>query len=315
MEIAVKISLALLITSLLSIGSAHAEEARKFSGGLAESMAGKRILLVSAHPDDEGLFAPLMAEVCRFNGATCHLVVAADAHSPGCIRTINLEDRNKCSAMRRMETAASAANLNASHEFYGWKDVLVPWNDAGVDRNITHWADAAGGRDKLVDRISQSLEQFKPDFVLGFDPRHGTTCHPNHRAIILLTLEALDKLPAKHRPQVWLESDFAVPTSAPADLAPIIEGYGVVPWPGDDTPTTWYDATFILPDGRKAWDYLVDAYRLNGTQFPEVASGKLTPNPPAKYQRIPFVRLADINPQQRGMCEKYTPEFSLLLKE
>lgn len=310
-----KCFLALLITPLLAFGAVHAEDARKFSGPLAESMAGKRILLVSAHPDDESLFAPLMAEACRFNGATCHLVVAADANSPGCLRTINLADRKKCSAMRRMETAASAANLNATHEFYGWNDVLAPWNDAGVDQNIKHWADAVGGRGKLVDRIRKSLGKFKPDFVLGFDPRHGTTCHPNHRATILLTLEAVDKLPINRRPQVWLESDFAVPTTAPPVLALIINGYGIVPWPGDDTATTWYDPTFVLPDGRRAWDYLVDAYRLNATQFPEVAVGKVTPNPPAEYQRVPFVRLSDINPKQRGMCEKYTPDFSLSWEE
>ena len=54
----------------VSIGSAYARDQQSFSGRLAEMMAGKRVLLVSAHPDDESLFAPLLAEVCRFNGAT-----------------------------------------------------------------------------------------------------------------------------------------------------------------------------------------------------------------------------------------------------
>lgn len=56
-------------------------------------------------------------------------------------------------------------------------------------------------------------------------------------------------------------------------------------------------------------DY-VDALRLNSTQFPEVATGKVTPNPPANQRRIPFVRLSDINPTVRGMCEPYVPEFT-----
>jgi LmbE family N-acetylglucosaminyl deacetylase len=38
-----------------------------------------------------------------------------------------------------------------------------------------------GGRNKLVKRISETLDKFKPDYLLGFDPRHGTSCHPNHR--------------------------------------------------------------------------------------------------------------------------------------
>ena len=308
-----KRTLALALSLLFLHSHVHAEEQQKYSGPLAEKMAGKRVLLVSAHPDDEGLFAPLLAEVCRFNGATCHLVVAADAESPGCIMSLGLRDLEKCSAMRRIETAASAANLNATHEFYGWRDVLAPWNDAGLDRNIREWAADAGGRDKLIERIAQTLQEFKPDFLLGFDPRHGTSCHPNHRAIVLLTLDAVKQLPSTQRPEIWLESDFAVPTKAPPDLAPIIDGFGVVRWPNDKTPTTWHDGNFKLPNGRTTWDYLVDAMRLNSTQFPEIATGKQTPSPPAQYRQIPFVQLNQINPEQRGMCEAYTPDFSLSL--
>jgi LmbE family N-acetylglucosaminyl deacetylase len=308
-EIAMKRILVLAL-SLILPSLTCAQEAAKFSGPLAEMMAGKRVLLVSAHPDDEGLFAPLLAEVCRFNGATCHMVVAADAKSPGCIVPLKMHDLEKCSSMRRQEVAASAANLNASHEFYGWRDVLSPWNDAGLDRNIHEWAQDMGGRNKLVKRISETLEKFKPDYLLGFDPRHGTSCHPNHRAIVLLAIEAVKQLPTEERPDVWLESDFAVPTTAPPGLAPIIDGFGIVRWPNDNVATTWYDSNFKLPNGRTTWDYLVDVLRLNSTQFPDVATGKVTPSPTPEHRRVPFVKLADINPTQRGMCESFTPEFT-----
>jgi len=302
--------LTLSLSMLVVSGLAEAQIKPRLSGPLAEAMAGKRVLLVSAHPDDEGLFAPLMAEICRFNGAICHMVVAADASSPGCIIPLDLHDLQRCSEMRRYETAASAANLNATYEFYGWRDLLVPWNDAGLDRNINEWARDAGDRNKLVQRIARTLAEFKPDFLLGFDPRHGTSCHPNHRAVVLLALEARMQLPPDQRPEVWLESDFAVPTTAPPELAPIIDGFGVVRWPGDEVATTWYDGNFVLPNGRTTWDYYVDVLRLNSTQFPEVATGQLTPNPAREHRRIPFVRLADINPTERGMCEPFTPEFS-----
>jgi LmbE family N-acetylglucosaminyl deacetylase len=303
-------SIAAAFWLVLLAGSSHAQGNPVSSGPLAEAMAGKRVMLISAHPDDESLFAPLMAEVCRFKGARCHLVVAAEANSPGCIIPLQLDDPAACTAMRRQETAASAANLNATHEFYGWRDLRTPWNDVGLDRNINEWAEDAGGRDKLVQRISRTLAEFKPDFLLGFDPRHGTTCHPGHRATILLALEAVDELPRARRPEVWLVSDFAVPTMAPPDLAPIIEGFGVVRWPEDKVAVTWYDANVVLPNKRRTWDYLVDALRLNSTQFPDVASGQLTPNPPAEHRRIPFVALADIDPRQRGLCERFTPAFS-----
>lgn len=279
------------------------------SGPLAPRMAGKRILHIAAHPDDEGVFAPLMAEACRFGGATCHLVVAAEAGTMGCLPSIGLADAEKCAAMRRLETAASAANLNATHEFYGWRDLFYRWNDSGLDRNIEQWARDAGGHDRLLSRIRDSLESFRPDFVLAFDPRHGTTCNPNHRAIALLTIEVLETMPADRRPEVWFASDFAVPTTAPPGIAEITDGYGVAPWPGDTAPVTWHDANAPLPDGRSGWDYLVDTMRLNATQFPEVATGKLTPAPEPEHRRIPFVRLEDVDPRSRGMCEQYTPNF------
>jgi len=65
-----------LLLAVLSSSLAYAGEiaAPKLSGPLADAMAAKRVLLVSAHPDDESLFAPLLAEVCRFRVASRDVV-------------------------------------------------------------------------------------------------------------------------------------------------------------------------------------------------------------------------------------------------
>lgn len=299
---------ACLLTAILAAVTAHATDAPGVasSGPLGQALAGKRILHVGAHPDDEGVFAPMMAEACRFNGATCHLVVATEADSWGCFITIRLKDRAKCSTMRRLETAAAAANLNATHEFYGWREGVYNWSDAGVRSNLAGLARELGSHAGLVARFRRTLDEFRPDIVLGFDPRHGTTCHPNHRAILRLALEAIEGLPVERKPQVWFESDYLVP-GAPPEIASITDGYGIVRWPGDATPVTWYDANLALPDGRTAYDYLVDGLRLHGTQFPEVATGKLTPAPKPEHRRIPMVRLQDIDPHAQGFCEGVVP--------
>lgn len=285
------------------------------SGPLGELLAGKRILHVAAHPDDETPFAPMLAEACRFNGATCHLVVATNADSWGCLLSMGLQDRAACTAMRRMEMAASARNLNASHEFYEWREGIYDFTDAGVQANLAGLAREAGGHAALIARLRETLDAFQPDVVLAFDPRHGTTCHPNHRAVVTLLLEAIDTLPVPRRPQVWLDSD-VVPPAAPEELKSIVDGYGIVRWPGDEaTPVTWYDANVALPDGRTGYDYLVDALRLNATQFPEVATGKLTPAPPPQYRRVPMLRLQDIDPAQRGLCVDRVPQYLQTLQQ
>lgn len=278
------------------------------SESLSEQLAGKRILHVGAHQDDEGIFAPMMAEACRFNDATCHMIVALDEDNWGCLITIGLEDRAECARIRRLEGAASAANLNATHEFYGWPGGFYNWNDAGVRSNLQGLAREVGSHAALVARFRKTLDEVRPDVVLAFDPRHGTTCHPNHRAVVALLLEAIEGLPSDRKPQVWLGSDYAVP-GAPPDIAAITDNFGIVRWPDDPTPVHWYDATVTLRDGRTAYDYLVDVLRLNGSQFPDVATGKVTPAPAPEYRRVPLIRLQDIDPKQLGLCEDRAPPF------
>lgn len=271
-------------------------------------LVGKRVLHVGAHPDDESLFAPMMAEACRFEGATCHLVVAQEADSWGCLLTIGMKDRFECSRIRRIEAAASAANLNASLEFYGWREGMYNWTDAGVESNIDGLSREAGGRAVLVARFRRTFDAFRPEVVLAFDPRHGTTCHPNHRAVVTLMLEAIAQLPPDRQPEVWFDSDYAVP-GAPPEIAAITDNFGIVRWPDDPTPVYWYDATVSLPDGRTGYDYLVDALRLNATQFNAIATGRVTPAPPPQQRRVPMVRLADIDPKQAGLCEGRAPSL------
>jgi len=43
---------------------------------LVEALAGKRVLWVGAHPDDESTVAPLLGEACRERGARCSFLVA-----------------------------------------------------------------------------------------------------------------------------------------------------------------------------------------------------------------------------------------------
>lgn len=298
----------LLLTLVLSAASLAARAGVPATTAIEPGLVldGKRILHVGAHPDDEWIFAPMMAEACRFNGATCHLVVAQDAESWGCLMTIGLKDRYRCSQIRRYETAASAANLNASHEFYGWREGIYNWNDAGVRSNLAALAAEADGHANLVARFRRTLDEFRPDVVLAFDPRHGTTCHPNHRAVVSLLLEAIDGLPEPRRPEVWLGSDYGVP-GAPPEIASITDDYGLVRWPDDPAPVTWYDMTRALPDGRTAYDYLVDALRLNATQFNDVATGRRMPSPAPEHRRLPLVNLRDIDPREPGLCEDRAP--------
>jgi LmbE family N-acetylglucosaminyl deacetylase len=131
--------------------------------------AARSILVITAHPDDEILIAPLLANRCIRGGANCSFLVMTTGNAAG------LGD------IRAGEMARSAALLNAR---------LTQWTFSDVLENVDAvWAGEAGDRATLVRRISDVIATEKPDMILTLDPRHGTTGHPAHREIGRLVLE------------------------------------------------------------------------------------------------------------------------------
>jgi LmbE family N-acetylglucosaminyl deacetylase len=64
------------------------------------------------------------------------------------------------------------------------------------------WDIDTGGSTGLVVTIAGFIRAEAPEVVLTFDPRHGTTCHPDHRAVATVVLEAVKLLSAP--PPVYL---------------------------------------------------------------------------------------------------------------
>lgn len=258
-------------------------------------LAGKSILFVGAHPDDESASMAMMAEACLHGGATCHFTVVSEEKSYGCYLTIGLADPHECTRLRRAEMLESAALAGGTVEFYGWEEYFFSHNQAGLERNLDDWAADIGGRDALVARFRQTLDEKKPDVVISLDPRHGTSCHPNHRAATLLLMEAISALPAAARPEVFFENNFYVVARMDEETAAGFMNGGIYAWPDDPSPLHWYDASKVLPDGRQAYDYMVASLKAHATQYPDIADGSLTPDPPAALRRIPYVKPADID--------------------
>ncbi|HBL27924.1 MAG TPA: hypothetical protein DD490_13885 [Acidobacteria bacterium] len=264
----------------------------------SEHLRGKTLLFVAAHPDDEWGVAPLFAEACLFNGAKCHFVVASEARSWGCFPTIGLRDPAECTRIRRDEMIKSATALGGKVTFFGWEDAFYAFDQAGMERNIALWAKDNGGRDALVARFKGVIDAVKPGVIFSHDPRHGTTCHPNHRAVTLLMLEALNQTDANTRPEVWFENDLFVEDIMDAPTKAAVDNGAFFPWPKDRSPMYWYDASKVLPNGKTGFDYLVATMKTHATQYPDIASGRRVLAPTKAQQRIPFTRLQDIDPKQ-----------------
>ena len=263
---------------------------------LSEALQGKRLLFLGAHPDDETVLMPIFAEACLFNGASCHFVNTAQAEL-GCIDTLGRVDFEACAALRMNELKASAAIVNGTTEVLGWQDLFYAHDGAGLRRNLVRWEQLGGGREALVDAIRQVLIENRPDVVFAIDPRHGSTCHPNHRATSLLLVEAVDRLPDEQRPRILFENTYTVFERMTPDEVEAVDLGAMFPWPDRDEPIIYYDATRILPNGRRAIDYQIDALRMHPSQFPELPEDASIDADPAQLL-IPLVDLVDIDPTE-----------------
>ena len=250
---------------------------------------GKTILVAGAHPDDEWGLSPLLAEACLDRGAKCHFAVASEAHSYGCILSMGLKDPEKCTRLRRLEMMRSAALFRGTAEFFGWEDFFYGFNQRGMDKTIADWAIAAGGHDALVSRWFKVLRERKPAIVFTLDPRHGSTCHPGHRANAALLLEAMNRLPTTQRPELWFEQTDNIENRSEV-VAAANKQVGYLAWPETTNETRWFDANRKLRSGRRAYDYALLVRRTHATQYAEEASGKSKPYAPANLRHVPLAR-------------------------
>jgi len=182
--------LALALLALAgSVDAAAQEEARA-----AETFASLRaipagnLLWIGAHPDDEVILAPLLGELCVEGRHSCTLLVMTRGESGLCRLPGGCEP--DVGTVRTAEMQAAAALYRARLVQGTLPD--VPGPDPVAVRRI--WAATVGGKGALLDRLAGAIRIAAPRAILTFDPRHGSTCHPAHRAVGTLVLQALARL-------------------------------------------------------------------------------------------------------------------------
>lgn len=204
------------------------------------------VLWVGAHPDDEVLAAPALARLCRVERLACHFLILTRGEAGICLLPGGcLPD---LASVRSLEMQRSAELLGAT---------LTQWTlpDGG---GIAGWNAASGGHGALVARLASFLEALSPDLVLTFDPRHGSTCHPDHRAAGDLAIEALERLATQ--PAFYLLETLATVSATP----PYVR---YAPASSAKTGIFGYAATLDDGEVRGTWSYAPLAAGLHPSQF------------------------------------------------
>lgn len=210
------------------------------------------VLWVGAHPDDEVLAAPLLARLCIEERLKCSFLVMTRGERGRCLLP------GGCGAdlgdVREAELAKAAKLYKA--QVFQW---LLPDGGADPDGTAPAWDAAAHGHQVLLDSVRRIVALSKADLVLTFDPRHGSTCHPDHRAAAKLVLDALAEAPG--RPPVYLLETRLVLRDAPLKI-------GLEPAAPAAAGAFAFDAATFLPGSKQtAWQVFLQNAQAHASQF------------------------------------------------
>ena len=218
----------------------------------------ERVLWIGAHPDDEAYVAPLLGRSCAEGSGRCSLLVMTRGEAGG-------------------DPVVRAAEMQRASELFHASLTLWDLSDVGGDV-VQIWSTEAGGHDALLQRINSLIADEQPTIIYTFDPNHGSSCHPAHRAVGALVIEAIARLPNAPRLLLvettveFLPNDFIF---------------------GSATP----DAMVI--DATLTWHYLVEDVEAHGSQFTREQVEALR-NLPAAERRV-WLATA---PAQKYSCDK-----------
>jgi LmbE family N-acetylglucosaminyl deacetylase len=237
----------------------------------------RSVMWIAAHPDDEAVAAPLLAKWCLDEGARCSFVILTRGESGPCLRT------GGCApdlASVRSAEAGSAAELFHADSF------LLRLPDGGGVA-APSWSLVDGNRPDIVITLAALIEAERPELVLTFDPRHGTTCHPDHRETGRLVLEAAKRI--SFTPRLYLLETFL--QFSPLTFA-------------SATPAAEkFDATQpLITTGEPAWNAVVLDMRRHASQFDDawIAAVQAVP---AGQQAVFFAPAATTLDRDLHPCE------------
>ncbi len=167
------------------------------------------VLWIAAHPDDEVLAAPLLSRLCVGEKLRCSFLVLTHGENGDC--GLPGGCRPDLGAVRAAEMARSAQLFHAGLTLWS-----LPDGGAAPDGSAGTWDAAAGSHAALLAALLGVVTQTRADLVLTFDPRHGTTCHPDHRAVGGLVLEMLSRM--KSPPPAFLLETRLVEQGSPVAI-------------------------------------------------------------------------------------------------
>jgi LmbE family N-acetylglucosaminyl deacetylase len=227
------------------------------------------VMWIASHPDDEAVAAPLLSEWCRVQGARCTFLVMTRGEAGTCLLP------NGCAPD---VASVRSAEAGAASQYFQATSILLTFRDGGGVMP-PEWR--ASSND-LAGTIAKYIKAARPDLILTFDPRHGSTCHPDHRETGSLVLEAVRR-PA-YSPALYL-LETRVTFSADPFRIRFTPAF---------SEAARYDAT-------GTWDAIIEDMRRHPSQFDEAAITAIR-QMPLEERAVYIISAADVLDEEIAFC-------------
>jgi LmbE family N-acetylglucosaminyl deacetylase len=147
--------------------------------------AGKTILWVGAHPDDETLVGAAIVRSCQELGNDCRFTLLTHGGGGSCYLIGGCKP--DLATVRTNEMTEAAACYGGALDWGDFTNYPAKEHES-PDEVIAAWQ--AVGDPTL--KIARSIREFRPDAVVTFHPSNGFTGHVEHRAAASLVAPAIE---------------------------------------------------------------------------------------------------------------------------
>jgi LmbE family N-acetylglucosaminyl deacetylase len=147
------------------------------------------ILAVVAHPDDELVMAPVIANLAR-NGSRVTIVYATSGDAgPG---VSGMDKGEALALMREQEAQCAAQALGANAIFLRFGDGTLAKAAGQIDSTAA----------KLRAKLREEIRELRPQVVMSWGPDGGYG-HPDHRMTSAIVTEVLQEMNEEERPRLF----------------------------------------------------------------------------------------------------------------
>lgn len=148
----------------------------------------RHVVVIYPHPDDESFGSAGTIIRLRELGVPVTYLCGTNGSMGRNMGSPPFANRESMGEIREKELEDACRLLDCDMQLLGYQDKTMEFED----------------KQKVANHLKKLIEEINPSLVISYHPIYGV--HPDHNAIGAATIEALNMMEQKERPQLWVRA-------------------------------------------------------------------------------------------------------------